>query len=97
MNEFTKTLRALRRPSLLISAARAGARSYNRARDLKRIAHCEELPAPERAVRRLMSLEADLDRARRDRDTTYSVTRHVDILIALIAEARLMLRVATAA
>lgn len=92
MNDFTRALRAMRRPRLLIRAARIGAKSYNRNKDLKRITHGDDLPSPDRALRRLMNIEAEMERARREREAAYSVTRHVDVLIALMAEARLLLR-----
>lgn len=92
MTDFTQALNKLRRPRLLIRAARFGMRSYNRNRDLRRITHGDDVPPPERAVRKLMNMEAELDRARRECEAAYSPSRHVDILIALMAEARLLLR-----
>ena len=64
---------------------------YDRARDLKRITHGESLPAPDRAVKRLIDLEAELEYSRRTHDATYSPARHVETLIALMAEARALL------
>ncbi|WP_116131582.1 DUF6477 family protein [Tropicimonas sp. IMCC34043] len=92
MTDFLQTLTNLRRPRLLIRAARYGLSDYNRRRDLKRITLGTELPAPEKALRQLLDLEADLEICRREGLATYSVVRHVDILIALMAEARLILR-----
>ncbi|OOY33702.1 hypothetical protein BMI88_06125 [Thioclava sp. F36-6] len=79
----------LRRPRLLIRAARHGLSDYSRKRDLKRVLRMSELPRPGTALRALMAEEAALDQARRAGEATYSVARHIELLIALLAEARL--------
>ncbi|WP_332836469.1 DUF6477 family protein [Thioclava electrotropha] len=79
----------LRRPRLLIRAARHGLSDYSRKRDLKRVMRMSELPRPGAALRALMAEEAALDHARRAGEATYSVARHIELLIALLAEARL--------
>ncbi|WP_226780877.1 DUF6477 family protein [Oceaniglobus trochenteri] len=78
-------LSALRRPRLLIRAARFGLADYNRTRTLSRILpdtgpDADPLPP-------LLSREADCEARRRQGDATYSVARHVEILIALMSEA----------
>jgi hypothetical protein len=90
MTEFLDRLTALRRPSLLIRAARHGMQDYNRNRDLKRLFRTESLPGPSRSVPRLMDLEAELEATRKAGDAGYSIIRHVEVLIALMAEARLL-------
>ncbi|WP_068115432.1 DUF6477 family protein [Tropicimonas marinistellae] len=94
MTDFCQTLASLRRPRLLIRAARLGVTGYNRNRDLKRITNGEPPRENAKVLRRLMAIEADLEQSRQDGEVTYSPARHVDILIALIAEAQLWLRVA---
>ncbi|WP_244176528.1 DUF6477 family protein [Thioclava sediminum] len=79
----------MRRPRLLIRAARHGLSDYSRKRDLKRVMRMSELPRPGTALRALMAEEAALDQARRAGEATYSVARHIELLIALLAEARL--------
>ncbi|WP_348638967.1 DUF6477 family protein [Thioclava sp. DLFJ4-1] len=79
----------LRRPRLLIRAARHGLSDYSRKRDLKRVMRMSELPRPGAALRALIAEEAALDQARRAGEATYSVARHIELLIALLAEARL--------
>lgn len=83
-------LQSIRRPRLLIRAARHGALEYNRNRDLKRLLRQESLPSPIRALRRLMDIEADLEGTRQAGSSDYSVGRHVDVLIAVMGEARLV-------
>ena len=87
MLEATPVL-ALKRPRILSSAARAGARLYSRDRDLSRI-----LPGligrrrPADILRRLSGLEAQCEEARRDGAADYSSPQHVQVLAALVAEA----------
>ena len=88
MTDFSQALASLRRPGLLIRAARYGQQGYDRKRDLKRITRADDIPAPDRAVKRLMDLEAELEYSRRTHDAAYSPSRHVETLIALMAEAR---------
>ena len=97
MTDYTQTLVSLRRPRLLIRAARLGMASYNRKRDLKRITHSDTQFDGARALRRLMALEADVEQSRRAGDMAYSPARHVDLLIALMSEAQLWLRARTTA
>jgi len=92
MTDFRALLADLHRPQLLIRAARCGLADYRRDRDLKRL--LESQPAPDRAVRRLMNEEAVLEATRKAGEASYSVTHHIDVLIALMAEVRLLPRVA---
>jgi len=96
MSDPMLILSTLRRPRLLIRAARFGMTDYNRERDLKRLTHAASIPSPERAVSNLMAQEADLEETRKSGNATYSVSRHVEILIALMAEARLLPKAAQA-
>ncbi|MEL7026201.1 MAG: DUF6477 family protein [Pseudomonadota bacterium] len=94
---FTETSRAdilanLRRPRLLISAARFGLVDYNRARDLKRLINSGHPPNPGVAVDKLIDQEANLEETRKTGSATYSIARHVEVLIALMAEAQLLRR-----
>ena len=93
MTELLGALNTLRRPRLLIRAARFGLRDYNRERDLRRLVRSETTPAPVRAIPSLIAEEARIEQTRRARDAAYSPARHVELLVALIAEARLLPRV----
>lgn len=92
MIDILAQLTNLRRPHLLIRAARFGLVDYNRSRDLKRVMRTPHLPGPATALARLIDEEARLEDTRRAGDAAYSVTRHVELLIALMAEARLLPR-----
>ena len=90
MQDLSTTLSALRRPRLLIRAARLGARDYCRDRHLQRILGYGAMPRPAAAVIRLMERERTMDDLRRADAAGYSLSQHLDILIALIGEARLL-------
>ncbi len=92
MTDSMTLLKSLRRPRLLIRAARFGIIDYNRDRDLKRLMKSSSTPSPASAVDGLISEEARLEEIRKSGDASYSVGRHVEILIALMAEARLLPR-----
>jgi len=90
MTDQTQTaLSGLRRPKLLIRAARFGLAEYDRERSLGRVLRSPFAPAPGFAVSRLLETEAQLEAARRAGTAGYAPSRHVEVLIALMAEARL--------
>ena len=90
MSDFCKSLATLRRPRLLMRAARFGLGDYRRDRDLRRLVRCGH--SPEETVPSLMSAEEELEATRQSGDASYSVARHIDVLIALLAEAQLLRR-----
>lgn len=91
MHDLNTRVESLRRPSLLIRAARAGMVDYNRNRDLRRLMQ-DQVPTPEVAVRRLLAAEAAVESRRLAGDLGYSLTRHVSLMIALLGELRLVNR-----
>ena len=91
MTDFRSLLAELRRPQLLIRAARCGLVDYRRDRDLRRILHAQ--PAPDRALHRLLGEEERMEAIRQSGEASYSVVQHIEILIALMAEVRLLPRV----
>lgn len=82
-------LAALERPRLLVRAARFTLDDYRRERDLPRLLPSAGLAAPGRAVAPLLAAEAACEAARAAQAATYSAARHVELLAALMAEARL--------
>jgi len=92
MTDLVRLLSDLRRPRLLIRAARFGLAEYNRTRDLARLMRTAAVPAPERALAALIATEAELEETRRAGAAGYSLARHIDVLIAMMAEARLLPR-----
>lgn len=80
---------SLRRPRLLVRAARLGLQEYSRKRSLRRLFPGEATPGPGQAFHVLAEREHLVDQSRRNGDAAYSVARHIELLIALIDEARL--------
>lgn len=92
MTDLLSLVTELRRPRLLIRAARAGVASYNRNRDLKWVIRLGGMPAPERALSELLAAEAEMEETRQGGAAGYSFTRHIELLIAMIGEAQLLPR-----
>jgi hypothetical protein len=89
MPDTTALIATLRRPRILIRAARHGLQEYRRERDLRRLIGAQDCPPPASAVEELLVEEERLEQTRRD-GGYYPIARHVEVLIALMAEARLM-------
>lgn len=81
---------ALRRPGLLIRAARLGVEDYDRHRHLPRLLKVSAPPRPGRAVMQLLELEAGHEDRRSVKSADYSVAKHLEVLIALLGEARVL-------
>lgn len=90
MKDLLSILKTLHRPRLLIRAARAGALDYRRDPHLSRILGPGALPRTASALMRLMDMEAALDAQRTAQDAAYSISRHVEVLVAMMGEARLL-------
>jgi len=83
------------RPRMLLRTARHGTLDYNRESDLRRILRLPATPAPGLAtLRRLIELEAMHNNQRtrppHEVGNPWRPARHVEVLIALIVEARLL-------
>jgi len=90
MTDLITRLSALHRPRILIRAARIGASAYSRNRHLPRLLGYGNLPKIPIAVSRLFEQEQLLDQRRRHNDPGYSLTGHINVLIALMGEAQLL-------
>lgn len=88
MQDIHSLLATLHRPKLLMRAARIGAQEYRRGASLPRLLGYGTLPRHGPALMRLMEMEAELETSRTAVLATYSLTRHVDVLIAIVGEAR---------
>jgi hypothetical protein len=95
MQDVLSMLQALRRPALLMRAARIGAEDYRRGTHLSRLLGYGATPRHAPALLKLMEMESDLNTQRVSGDTSYSLVKHVDVLIAMVGEAR-VLRAASA-
>jgi hypothetical protein len=90
MTDCHTLLSTLRRPRLLMRAARFGLGDYRRERDLRR--YVDRAGSPEETVTSLMTVEAGLEKTRVAGDAAYSVARHIEVLIAILAEAQFLRR-----
>ena len=88
MSDCCFTLANLRRPRLLMRAARFGLGDYRRDRDLRRLVKLTG--SPRDTLPHLIRIEERLEATRLSGDVTYSIAHHIDVLIALLAEARLL-------
>lgn len=82
--------RRLYRPQLLVASARLALTGYVRNRHLPRLLQKADLPVAGEATMRLLDLEADLEHARRRKDAAYDPARHVEVLTAIMHEARVL-------
>ncbi len=78
---------SMKRPRILVRAARSGLANYKRDRDLRRL--LKDNAQTGRTVDRLRDEEMRLEEIRRNGDATYSAERHVGCLTALLAELNL--------
>ncbi len=92
MTDSVTLVQSLRRPKLLVRAALLGRANYNRNRVLKRLIRGLTTPSPQRAIMSLLPVEANLEAARCTGDASYRASRHVEVLIALLAEAHFLAR-----
>lgn len=90
MQDLQTRIATLKRPALLARAARFGIDEYRRDIHLRRILQADPLPRSADALMRLLDLEQDAEHRRTARDGSYAVARHVELLIAIAGEARIM-------
>jgi hypothetical protein len=90
MQDILTRLNSLHRPSLLMRAARIGSERYRRASHLRRLLGCTTLPRSGPALMHLIEIEAELNDQRKMADASYCLVRHVEVVIAMIGEARVL-------
>lgn len=90
MQDILTMLNALHRPRLMMRAARIGAEDYRRTAHLPRLLGYGSLPRHGAALIKLMEIEATLEDQRKLSDASYSLIRHLDVLIAMVGEARVL-------
>ena len=86
MIDFTLWIKNLRRPRLLVRAAKLGQSDYDREKVLKRITRGQSEVRIDAALDVLIPVEESLEEARRAGDASYVPSRHVEVLIAILAE-----------
>lgn len=90
MKDINSHINDLRRPKMLVRAARHGMDSYRRGVHLKRYISITPLPSPSVAIMQLLDIEKEINTERLSSAGTYAPARHIDVLVAIMAEAQLM-------
>jgi hypothetical protein len=90
MQDVLTMLQQLHRPRLLMKAARIGAEDYRRTVHLPRLLGYGNLPRHSSALMKLMEMESNLNDQRVSDDSAYNLLRHIDVLIAIVSEARIL-------
>lgn len=90
MEDILTQISRLNRPTLLVDTARHGIDDYNRVVHLRRLLKTDNLPSPGAAIHALMEVESMVEAQRIDARAEYSVARHVELLVALMCEARIL-------
>lgn len=90
MQDLIGMITTLRRPRLLNEAAQYGARRYCRGAMLARLLGVQDPPRHGVAILRLLELEDEANTLRRENAPDYAARHHLDLMIALLGEARLM-------
>jgi hypothetical protein len=90
MTDFSSILSKLSRPKQLIRAARFGTDGYVRKTALTRLLGASNPPTPQSAITKLLELEDIANAHRKAGSAEYSINRHIELLIAMMCEARLL-------
>ena len=90
MKDLYSFIAKLRRPRILVRAARHGLGDYNRKRDLARLTGQSTKTRSAAIVENLIAQEEQLEEFRRRGDSTYRAAKHIELLVALMAECRLL-------
>ena len=90
MQDIMTLLGTLKRPRLLIQAARIGGEQYQRDVHLPRVLGDSTRARGGRTLMQLIDLEAEHDERRRAKDPAYNIAAHVEVLSAMMGEAKLL-------
>ena len=80
----------LKRPATLVRAAVAGQTHWRRDRDLRRVLHSDSVPTAGAALPRLRAEEDRMNTARQEGAADYDLHQHVLLMIAILAESRVV-------
>lgn len=90
MQDVITMLQNMHRPRLMMRAAKAGAEGYRRDAHLPRLLGHSTLPRHNQALLKLIEIETELNTKRKATEPDYSLMRHLDVLIAMVGEARIL-------
>lgn len=88
MTNYIAQLENVKRPRLLVRAARAGATRYRRDHHLGYFSKVEGIDSQAKLMAVLIAREAELEDVRKSGSADYNIHRHVHLLTALLAEAQ---------
>jgi hypothetical protein len=71
-------------------AARIGATEYRRSAHLPRLLGYGQMPKHVEAILKLMEIEDELNTLRTSGESAYNLIRHIDVMIAIVGEARIL-------
>ena len=90
MQDLLGMIAGLKRPRLLVQAARIGVEDYDREIRLPRLLAVAAAPRCGDAIIALLAREAEMEGRRHGNDGLYSVGRQIDLVTALMGEARML-------
>ena len=90
MTNLKSTLETIHRPKTLMRAAKSALSDYDRSKGLQRLLGKSDQLRPEDALQELLPLEQDCETRRQTGRVAYSVARHLEVMVAIIAEASLL-------
>lgn len=90
MLDLQSLVRTLKRPGLLVRAARFGLDDYRREHTLRQLLRVEDLPTTGAALIQLLDLEAAANDQRLSISAEYNTASHIALLTAIMGEARLL-------
>ncbi|MEL6571025.1 MAG: DUF6477 family protein [Pseudomonadota bacterium] len=89
MKDILSQVTSLKRPKILVRAARFGLDDYIRDRHLRRCLKRDTTPSPGQALVALLDVEKQLNSERKTKSGDYHAAKHIDVLVAIMAEAQL--------
>lgn len=90
MQDILSILQTLHRPQLLMRAARIGAVEYRRSAHLPRLLGYGRIPKTAAALLKLIEYEDELNIQCKSGESAHNLVRHLDDLIAIVGEARIL-------
>lgn len=91
MQDILSQLAQVRRPSLLMRAARIGAQDFQREVHLPRVLGAATPTRHGPALMQLMEIETVINEQRLNEGSSYNLLQHVEVMIALVAEAHALI------
>jgi len=90
MQDILNRVAQLKRPKLLVTAARSGAAHYARDRHSARLLPSQRPRKHAAILIKLMEMECDINDLRCAMAASYSPLQHLDVMIALVGETQLL-------